>query len=83
MNTLTSKREQGYTGLREVCYRETEDYDLELELNEMYDVVTVSEEHHCYAYHAYDLVSDEIDAKRISFVSGYPEFKPFWVRGRC
>jgi hypothetical protein len=82
MNRLTSRREQGYAGLREVCYRQTEDLDLEWTLNDIYDVVTVSYENHCYAYNAYDLVSDEIDAKRMGMVSGYPEYIPFWVRGR-
>jgi hypothetical protein len=79
MNSLVNRRTRGYMGLREICYRDSEDYDLEYELNNLYDVVTVSYENHLYAYSAYDLVSDEIDAKRLALTSGYPDFVPFWV----
>lgn len=81
MNELIHKRTRGYTALRERVYRDanahTQIEDAKYDLEELHDIVTVTHDNNVVTISAFDLLSDEVDAKRLSMVSGY-KYQPMW-----
>lgn len=81
MNTLIHKRTRGYTALRERVFRDANAYtqieDVKYDLEELYDIVTVTHDNDVVTISAFDLLSDEIDARRLSMTSGY-KYQPMW-----